>query len=99
MTRRSKDWNEGLAVDLKDPTFAAEFIMGALDEGATIQEALSKVIRLHGVKEFAEKADMASSNLLRALDTRHNPTQATLNRLLAPFGLKISVQPTFQRAA
>jgi DNA-binding phage protein len=99
MVRRTKDWNEGLAEDLKDPVFAAEFIIGALEEGATIQEALSKVIRLHGVKEFAEKVDMASSNVLRALDARYNPTQATLNRLLEPFGLRISVQPTFQKAA
>lgn len=98
MAKRTKDWNEGLAKDLQDPAFAAEFIIGALEEGATVQEALGKVIRLHGVKEFAEKVDMASPNLLRALDARYNPTQATLNRLLEPFGLRISVQPTPQKA-
>ena len=48
MSRKTIDWNEGLAEDLKDPAFATEFIMGALEEGATIQEVLSKVIRLHG---------------------------------------------------
>jgi len=99
MAKRTKDWNEGLAADLKDPAFAAEFIMGALEEGASIQEALSKVIRLHGVKEFAENVGMASPNVLRAIDARYNPTQVTLNRLLAPFGLRISVQPTFQKTA
>ncbi len=36
---------------------------------------------------------MASPNLLRAINPRHNPTQETLNRLLRPFGLKLSVAP------
>lgn len=36
---------------------------------------------------------MASPNLLRALNARHNPTQDTLNRLLKPFRLKLSLAP------
>jgi len=46
-----------------------------------------------GVKEFAEKIGMESPNLLRAINPRHNPTQATINRLLKPFGLKLSLAP------
>lgn len=46
-----------------------------------------------GVKEFAAKVRMASPNLLRALNPRHNPTQGTLNRLLEPFRLKLSLAP------
>jgi hypothetical protein len=42
-----------------------------------------------GVKEFAANVGMASPNLLRALNPRHNPTQGTLNRLLDPFGLRL----------
>jgi len=34
---------------------------------------------------------MASPNLLRAINPRHNPTQDTLNRLLKPFRLKLTV--------
>jgi DNA-binding phage protein len=44
-----------------------------------------------GVKEFAAKVGMASPNLLRTLNPRHNPTQGTLNRLLKPFRLKLSI--------
>ena len=36
---------------------------------------------------------MASPNVLRAISARQNPTQQTLNRLLAPFGLKLSLAP------
>jgi DNA-binding phage protein len=93
MTRRSKDWNEGLAQDLLDPEFARQFILAALGEGVSIQVALGKVIRSYGVKEFSKKARMASPNILRAINPRHNPTQETLNRLLKPLGLMLTVMP------
>ena len=93
MTRRSKDWNKGLAQDLRDPEFAREFLLAAIDEGVSLQHALGKVIRAMGVKEFAAKIKMASPNLLRAINPRHNHTQATTNRLLKPFGLRLSLAP------
>lgn len=91
MTKRSRDWNEGLARDLRSPVFAREFLVAALDEGISLQAALGKVIRSMGVKEFASRVEMASPNVLRAINPRHSPTQDTLNRLLAPFGLKLSL--------
>lgn len=93
MARRSEDWNVGLADDLRDQKFAREFLLAAIDEGVPLQVALGKVARAMGVREFASKVGMASPNLLRALNPRHNPTQGTLNRLLEPFGLKLSLAP------
>jgi DNA-binding phage protein len=58
-----------------------------------VQVALGKVIRAMGVKEFAVKVRMASPNVLRAIDPRHNPTQDTLNRLLGPFKLRLTLAP------
>jgi DNA-binding phage protein len=43
------------------------------------------------VKEFAARAGVASPNVLRAINPRHNPTQETLNRLLRPLGLRLSL--------
>lgn len=91
MARRSRDWNEGLAQDLRDPEFARDFLLAAMDEGVPIQTALGKVIRAMGVTEFAEQAQMAGPNVLRAIHPRHNPTQATLNRLLRPLRLRLSL--------
>jgi len=91
MARRSRDWNEGLAQDLRDEEFAQEFLLAAVEEGVPIQTALGKVIRAMGVKEFAKKTEMASPNILRAIHPRHNPTQVTLNRLLKPFRLRLSL--------
>lgn len=90
---RSEDWNVGLAEDLRDATFAREFLLAAIDEGVDLQVALGKVIRAMGVTEFAAKVQMAGPNVLRAINPRHNPTLATLGRLLKPFGLRLSLAP------
>jgi|SRR5215510_6728360 len=93
MVKRSVDWNEGLAEDLRDPEFAREFLLAAVAEGISVQKALGKVIRAMGVKEYAAMTRIASPNVLRAIRAGHNPTQATLDRMLRPFGLKLSVAP------
>lgn len=93
VARRSEDWNVGLAKDLRDAAFAREFLLASIDEGVDLQLALGKVIRAMGVKEFATKVRMASPNVLRAINPRHNPTQDTLNRLLKPFKLRLSLAP------
>jgi len=93
MARRHEDWNVGLAESVRDPGFAREFLLGAIDEEVPLQVALGRVVRAMGVKEFATKVGMASPNLLRTFNPRHNPTQETLNRLLRPFRLKLSLAP------
>jgi len=60
VVRRSKDWNRGLAEDLRDPQFAREFLLAAIDDGISVQRALGKVVRAMGVKEFAAKVRMGT---------------------------------------
>ncbi len=93
MARRSRDWNKGLAQDLRHREFAREFLLAAVEEGISLQHALGKVVRAMGVKEFAAKVGMKSPNVLRAINPRHNSTQATTNQLLKPFGLRLSLAP------
>jgi DNA-binding phage protein len=99
MARRSRDWSEGLAQDLRDREFAGDFLLAAVEEGVPVQAALGKAIRAMGVKEFASKVKMASPNVLRAINPRHNPTQDTMNRLLKPFRLKLSLTRIDSRRA
>jgi DNA-binding phage protein len=81
MARRSRDWNEGLAQDLRDQEFAREFLLAAMDEDVPIQIALGKVIRAMGVKEFAGKVRMASPNVLRAISPQHiAPSESPYSR-------------------
>ncbi len=91
MARRSKDWHEGLAEDLRDPAFARAYLTAAVDDGIPLQVALGDVVRAYGVKEFAELAGIQAPNLLRAIRPTHNPTQETLERLLKPFGLRVGL--------
>ncbi len=93
MSKRSRDWNEGLAKDLRNPVFAQAYLIGLLEEGFSLQQALGKAIRSYGVQEFATKAKLPSSNVIRSIDPRHNPTQKTLEQLLRPFKLNLAVAP------
>ena len=93
MARRSEDWNIDLARRLRNPTFARAFLLAAMEEGLTIQQALGKIIRGFGITEFAALVRMPRSNVQRAIHPQHNPTQETLNRLLAPFRLRLSLAP------
>jgi DNA-binding phage protein len=77
--------------------FARKFLLAAIEDGVSVQRALGKVIRAMGVKEFAATVQMASPNALRAIEPRHNPTQETLNRLLRPFRLRLTVAPIKHR--
>lgn len=91
MAQRTRDWNKGLAHDFEDLTFVREFVNAALDEGIPIQGVLRKLVDVIGLKETSKKTKMPSPNILRAMNPKHNPTLDTLNRILRPFGLKLSV--------
>lgn len=93
MARRSSEWNDGLAEDLKDFNFAREFLLAAIEEDISIQAALGKVIRAYGVKEFSKRVHIPSSNILRAINPKSNPTLETINKLLIPFKLRLSFRP------
>jgi hypothetical protein len=56
MARRSEDWDVGLAKGLRDPAFAREFLLAAIDEGVDLQLALGKVIR-NPTRRFWERRD------------------------------------------
>jgi hypothetical protein len=58
---------------LQNPKFARESLLGAVEEDVPVQVVLEKVIRAMGVMEFAAELRMASSNMLRAINLRHNP--------------------------
>ena len=78
------------ARDLCMGEFPREFLLAAMEEGVPIQTAVGKVIG-RWAWQFAVKVRMASSDVLRAINPRHNPTQDTLNRLLKPFRLRLSL--------
>jgi DNA-binding phage protein len=93
MSKRYADWDDTLAAQLRNAEFAKEFILASVEEGLTLNDILNKVVRAYGVKEFGETVGMADSNLLRTLGPNGNPTQKTLNQILKPFGLQLTIGP------
>jgi DNA-binding phage protein len=91
MPKRVKDWNEGLAVRLKDKEYAREFILACLDEGIDLVDALAKFVRSYGVVEYAQEVNMPKSNLFRVIRKNSNPTLKTLKKILAPLDLDLGL--------
>ncbi len=91
MPKRSKEWNEVLQKELCKPKFARTYIEAALIEGIPLQVVLGQVIRAMGVLEYSKRVGLAASNLHRLLRSKSNPTLGTLQMLLAPLGLQITV--------
>jgi len=72
---------------LRDRKFAQAFIQAAFEDGFLLQGVLEKVIRAYGVKEFAAKIKVPSSNVVRAINSKHIATLETMNQLLKFFDL------------
>ena len=92
MPKRSVNWNETLAEKLKDMEFSRHFLLSLIEEGVSLQEALGKTIRGYGVKEFSTLVNLEPSAIQRAIDSMHNPTKDTLEKILSPFGLELGVR-------
>jgi DNA-binding phage protein len=93
MPTRSHDWNEDVAKELNDTSYAQTFLLALLEEGDDLQTALGRLIRLYGVKEYAALVKMDEPAIQRAINPEHNPTKDTLEKILAPLKLSLGVKP------
>jgi probable addiction module antidote protein len=90
-TAKHDDW---LFEQLKDATFAAEYINAASedDDPKTYLTALRKVVEARGgLALIAERAHVSRETLYRTLSSRGNPTVKTLIAVLKAAGLKLGV--------
>jgi probable addiction module antidote protein len=80
---------------LRDPENAAIYLAEFLESGdmELFQEALRHVAKAQegGVRAVAEQADLGRTNLYKALSRNGNPQMATVNKMLAALGLKLTV--------
>lgn len=94
MPTRSKSWNEYMTEKLRgDREHCRGFLLALLEDGDDLQTALGRFIRYYGVKEYAKLAKMEESALQRAVNPKHNPTVATLEKILAPIKLHLGAKP------
>ena len=90
---RNKSFDELLSKQLRNPEFARGYIFEAMrgEDALTIEEVLFEMIQIIGIKEYAELVGMQASNVTRMLSSGEIPKIETINRLLAPFGLKAKI--------
>ncbi len=101
MARRHKDWEEGLAEDLKQSKEnRKEFFLALLEEGYSWREAINKIVKLIGVNEYVELiGDMKASNLLNQLKEDSNITIRTLDKITKPLGIELTFRDRQERAS
>ncbi len=78
--------------ELRDPAFAAEFLIASIEEGLDLRVALRELVRAVGTSQFAGLVkELERPNILRALREGSNPRIETLTKLLTPLGLRLGV--------
>jgi DNA-binding phage protein len=89
---RAKPFREYLDRHLEDPEYAREYLLAAVEEGLDIQIALADVLRAVGATRYQQWVKgVDRPNLLRAVRKGSNPTLRTIEKLLRPLRLRLSV--------
>jgi probable addiction module antidote protein len=85
---------------LRDPENAALYLAEFLESGdmKLFQEGLRHVAKAQegGVRAIAEQADLGRANLYKALSRNGNPQMATVSKMLAALGLKLTIAPAHE---
>jgi len=91
---RLKNYRDDLLKRLGDPEYAAEYLAQVLAErdGAAFLIALKDVVEASGgMGELAQHVGIKRPSLYKILSKKGNPTLATLQELLKPLGLRVSI--------
>jgi probable addiction module antidote protein len=94
-----KSCRKDLLNQLKDPEFAALYLAQVLasKDNAAFLIALRDVVEAGGgVTVVSRQAHIQRQSLYKALSTRGNPTLTTLQAVLKPLGLRVSVTSAVQ---
>jgi probable addiction module antidote protein len=91
---RLKNYKDDLNRRLRDPEYAAEYLAQALagNDSAAFLLALKDVVEAGGgVGGLAGRVGLKRPSLYKILSRNGNPTLATLQEILKPLGLRVSV--------
>lgn len=97
---RLKSYKENLLKRLEDPRYAAEYLEQVLAEkdSAAFLVALKDVVEAGGgVGNLAGRVGLKRPSLYKILSKKGNPTLDTLQEILKPLGLRVTV--TLDKAA
>lgn len=97
---RLKKYKNDLNRRLRDPEYAAEYLAQVLadNDSTTFLIALKDVVEAGGgMGKLAKQVGLKRPSLYKILSNKGNPTLATLQEILKPLGLRVSV--TLNQAA
>lgn len=91
MPKRSVDWKESLSQELLESVEnRREYFMGLLEEGFSWREALREIVKVIGLKEYAELSGFKSPNLLNQLSDEKDIRVSTLEKMVSPLGVSLT---------
>jgi probable addiction module antidote protein len=95
MARPSRSYKEYLLQRLRDPSEAADYINGALEQGdmPELMMALRDVAEARGVGHVAARAGLNRENVYRMLSDKGNPRLSSLFPLLLALGVELQAKP------
>jgi probable addiction module antidote protein len=91
---RLKDYRADLLKRLREPKYAAEYlaqVMAEKDNKAFLIALKDVVEATGGVGELAGRVGLKRPSLYKILSKHGNPTLETLQEILKPLGLRVSV--------
>ncbi len=91
---RLRNYKDDLIQRLKDPEYAAAYLAQVLAEGdkAAFLLALKDVVEAGGgMSALAQRVSIKRPSLYRILSRKGNPTLTTLQDILKPLGMRVSV--------
>jgi probable addiction module antidote protein len=91
---RLKNYKDNLLKRLEDPRYASEYLSQVLAEkdSAAFLIALKDVVEAGGgVGRLAGRVGIKRPSLYKILSKKGNPTLETLQEILGPLGLRVSV--------
>lgn len=97
--RRARiSYEGGLLERLKDPEYAAQYLMVCLESRErNVEElfliALRDVAKANSFRSISKKTKLGRESLYKALSDKGNPTLSTLTSILNAMGLRISIEP------
>ena len=93
---RLRNYKDDLIERLKAPDYAAAYLEKVLEDGdkAAFLVALKDVVEAGGgMGILSRQIDIKRPSLYKVLSRRGNPTLSTLQDILRPLGLRVSVTP------
>lgn len=98
MTAKTKPFDAADYLETEED--AAAYMTEALagGEAAVVARALGTIARARGMSRIARETGLSRESLYRALSAEGNPELATVLRIIAAIGLRLSAEPASKAA-